>query len=262
MTGGIALFAVEKILHLFQNMAVVIVFILIGNRLYPSTIHWSKSWRKTVIGLLFGIAGIVSMVMPLYAGAGSIVSMKNIVTALSAWIGGPYSAIVTAVAIVGYRVSLDGIGMNAGIPATITAAGIGLLFFYYRRADRRQSFQILYPVIIGVLVTLDSLAWTWLLPVSNRNEIIHDYALSLFIMFPLAMILFHYFMNVEWSRQESSLMILPVSPIPRCSGLNYRRRSKTNHLFYLTLLNIDGIQTIVTMNSTRVKNCCSRSVGD
>ncbi|WP_233566626.1 putative bifunctional diguanylate cyclase/phosphodiesterase [Cohnella endophytica] len=245
----------EIILQLVQNMAVVIVFFLIGNRLYPSTIHWNYYWRKTVIGILFGVAGVISMLVPSYVGAGTNVSLNNIVMALSAWIGGPLSAIVTAFFIVANSVYAGGIGMLSGVLATLTAAVIGVIFYYYRHADRRHSLQIVYPLVIGILVAFDNLAWALMIPDGQRIEGVRYYSLSLFIMFPLASILFHYFMNVEWTRQRE-LVIDDMTGLPH-SGLFRSQVQKKIHEktpFYLTLLNIDGLKTIITMNSTRVRN--------
>lgn len=192
-------------------MAVVIVIILISNRLYPSLIHSYPNVRKVVIGLIFCIAGILSMMLPIVSGDGAIVSMKNIVIALSAWIGGPLSALVTVIGVVGYRIQLGGVGMPSGVAASFTAAAIGIVLHYIRSSDRKVSFQIIGPLLIGILIAIVSLAWTWLLPEAERNDILHHYALSIFIIFPLAAVLFHYFMNVEWSRKRD-LVIDDTNP--------------------------------------------------
>ncbi|RED54693.1 EAL domain-containing protein [Cohnella lupini] len=245
----------EKLVSLVQNMTVVIVFILIGNRLYPSLIHWNPSMRKLVIGLLFGAAGVLSMMMPIHAGEGSIVSIKNIITALSAWIGGPISAIVTLACVVVYRVYLGGIGMPAGVGASVSAALIGILFQYSRHADRRHSFQLVNPIAIGILILLNSLAWSWMLPEVNRSYMIKHYSVILIVMYPLASIFFHYFMNVEWKRQRE-FIVDDITGFPQFKPFksSLQKLIKTRTPFVLTLIHIDGFKTISALNTMAVKN--------
>ncbi|WP_182300969.1 putative bifunctional diguanylate cyclase/phosphodiesterase [Cohnella cholangitidis] len=252
----------DSLVSLIHNMAVVIVIILISNRLYPSLIHSFPNIRKVVIGLIFCIAGILSMMLPIVAGDGAIVSMKNIVIALSAWIGGPVSAFVTVIGVVGYRIQLGGIGMPSGVAASISAAVIGIVLHYIRSSDRKVSFQIVGPLLIGVLIAIVGLAWTWLLPAADRNNILHHYALSIIIIFPLASVLFHYFMNVEWSRKRELV-------IDDTTGLLHYDQFKTQlHKaiqkrapFYLTVLNIDGFKTIGDLNIARARNELFRQIG-
>jgi len=243
------LFEWHNLISLTQNMAVVVLFLVIGNRLSPSVIHLSERLGNLIRGLLFGVAGILSMLIPYHPGIGVLAPLYPIFGALSAWLGGPVSALATLVCMIGIRLLLGGAGITAGMVSILAAASIGLLYRAYRKPDLEHRFRFVHPLLIGILVTLTSVSSAILLPASVRTEWFWRCASGAVVVFPASSILIHYFMNMEWTRkrryaidEETGLM----SSAPFIRHLHKLIRSRVP--FSLALLDLDGSQTIKAIN--------------
>jgi len=239
-----------NLIGLMQHMAVVILFLVIGNRLYPSVIHRTVALKNGMHGLLFGTAGILTMLIPFQGGAGTLAPMYHIVAALAAWVGGPLSALVSAGLMLGVRVALGGVGMETGIVAIGLASAIGLVYRRLRPADREGSLGLVHPALIGVLVSAASMgSAAFMLPEEVRSTWLWHSAPSTIVVFPVSSMLFHYFMNSEWTRKRRYA-------IDEKSGLmssalflqQIRKWIDARTPFYLALLDIDGFKIVNAIN--------------
>ncbi|MFC5467534.1 putative bifunctional diguanylate cyclase/phosphodiesterase [Cohnella suwonensis] len=254
---------VTGIVNFIQNIAVVVLFLMFCHRLIPAFKEWKPPMRKSAFGLLFGTTGIVSMLLPLFSGEESIVSMKNILTALSAWLGGPIAAGVSVTLVTVARLAIGGAGAWPSIASGVTASLIGLVFYYFRRPTIFRSFRLARPTLIGLLVWAEGTAWCMLLPEHDRVFIIRNYTVVLAVLYPAAAILFHYCLNPEWVKSRETLAdeATGLTP-PDLFWHQMQQKMDARTPFYLTILNVDGLKTIVTLNSAKACNELLKEISD
>ncbi|MCD9021854.1 putative bifunctional diguanylate cyclase/phosphodiesterase [Cohnella silvisoli] len=91
--------------------------------------------------------------------------------------------------------------------------------------------------------------------IQNMAVVLHQYSLILFLIFPLSAVLFHYFMNMVWTRRRE-LAIDEITGLPHFRHFKIKLRKKINERtpFYLTVLNVDGFKSIVELNNITYGN--------
>jgi len=147
------------VIQMVESAAVVILAVLsvtvLGSRLDKSF------WRKGLAcGLIFGLTGLVTMSSPVTPVPGVVVDARNVVMALSAVIGGPVSAAVTAIMLAGMRAWYGGAGMVAGVVSIlcVALASTGLwAWLKCRRGGRLSLGPLLLLAAISALLPLASL---------------------------------------------------------------------------------------------------------
>jgi len=252
----------HDVIGLVQNLAVVIVFILIGNRLSPSSIHLNAPLRRLMIGLLFSAAGALSMTMPLLGSSGFSVSMKAVVAAMAGWLGGPLSAAVAGSVMILIRAAIGGTGVSVGIATVAIAAAIGSIYHFFRPADRLRPLQVVHPVAIGLLVALSGLGWSRMLPSAGSEGVPMDAPWEVLIVFPVASVLIHYFMNVEWSRKRK-FAIDEATGLMRFEQLRLQldKKISAGTPFYLALIDVNGYKAINAIHCEKTRSELLRQIG-
>ena len=257
----------HDLIGLIQNIAVVLAFFLIGNRLYPSMIHWNVHLARAVFGLLFGAAGILSMSMPLYTGEKTPMTLETVVAALSAWLGGPLSGWLTAVGMIAFRIGLGGSGAEIGSLAIASAAVIGIVYRRFRPVDLRQPVRPVHPLALGFLVALSGMFWTWLppavMPAVLPAGTAHNPTLYAIPIYPLASFLFHYFMKAEWSRKRQ-FAIDDATGLVEFQHLRQQlaRKIAGGIPFYLALVDVNGYKNIHAVSCEKTKRELLKQVGE
>ncbi|QTH45434.1 EAL domain-containing protein [Cohnella sp. LGH] len=238
-----------SLIDLMQHMAVVILFLVIGYRLVPAGIHRRIALRNGIYGLLFGAAGISTMLFPLHEQAGTLAPMYFIVAGLAAWLGGPLSALVSDAGMIGVRIVIGGAGLETGIATILLATAIGLAFWRYRPQDRNRRLYFIHPVLFGVLVSIMGFGVAAvILPEEVRSSWLQRYTPSMFLLFPVFSVLVHYFISSEWTRkrrngiEDMNKVMSPKLFREQLSGWIQARTP-----FCLALLDIDG-ETVQRLN--------------
>ncbi|MFC5700100.1 EAL domain-containing protein [Cohnella faecalis] len=239
------MFGSEIVFSLLQTIINMIVFILICNRIYPFIIHWSSYRRKVIIGFLFGIASLISLKFPIVAQKGILVNLNDVLAGMSGFLGGPIAGAITFTMAASYRAMLGGIGAVAGIGVMLVAAFIGALLHLYMRGKGFPSMRRLWmPVMFGVIIAIDSFAWTLLFPVRVRLELLHDYAIPFFTLYPLSAVVFYYLMAEEWysllHKRNTSLSFQTVQA-------RLERQAAKGRPFSLVVMNIDQFKAVNEM---------------
>ncbi|MBZ8135335.1 hybrid sensor histidine kinase/response regulator [Afifella sp. IM 167] len=142
------------VIDLIESAAVVILAVLsitfIGSRLDKS--FWL---RGLACGLIFGVTGLVSMASPVSPVAGVVIDARNVVLALSAVIGGPVSAAITAAILGAMRAFYGGSGMIAGLFSIliVALASSGLWLWLQRHQGGVLGIRslLVLAVIVGFL---------------------------------------------------------------------------------------------------------------
>ena len=137
--------------------------------------------RTPLIGLLFGAATGVALLLPIHLGGGAAVGTQTTLLTLAAPIAGltaGATAMILAVAAVLYSIATGGDLGTPTILACITAGVVGLLFRVasdHCRARWNRSFGYLHLPLLGLCAALGGLAD---LALSNGSEAVGNSALA------------------------------------------------------------------------------------
>ncbi len=150
----------ETVLHLIQSASVLVVAALLL-ALLGSRLDRHRLARSLVIGLIFGVAGFLSMAEPLEILPGVVLDARSVVIALSAGFGGIIGVTVTAVIVTAVRLWIDAGAFPAVAGIVATAIG-GALYWFFAARDRPLKLQDLLG--LGLIASLLPLSTLVLLP--------------------------------------------------------------------------------------------------
>ncbi|WP_276357989.1 putative bifunctional diguanylate cyclase/phosphodiesterase [Cohnella caldifontis] len=248
---------------LLQNTANIFVFILLVNRLYPYIANIKPRRRKAAIGLLFGISGLLSMIMPIRAGDGITVDLKAVLAGMAGLLGGPAGGVLAAAIVGVYRVMLGGSGMLPGLLCITAAAATGaIVHVKFRQNDDRLRLSWRVPFLFGLWVAALQLAMTAFFTKPVRDELLRHFALPLLVLYPLAALLFYYFMTVEWIQYRDA-MFDRVTRLPRSERLTgkWRRWIRKGQPFSFVILNLERLRSVNDLHGVQVGNELLRECG-
>ncbi len=160
---------------------------------YLSTLvsrHWQGKARLGQIlrGLLFGLVVIGVMLSPLQLAPGLVFDTRSVVVCISGLFGGPITAAITALFSITYRIWLGGVGVAPGITSVLSAAVIGVAFFYWRKRWKRPN-NALYFYLFGLLVHAVIIAGMFTLPRELAWQTVSTITLPVLLIYPVATLL-------------------------------------------------------------------------
>lgn len=249
--------------NLLQNLANIIVFIMLANRIFPYIMRWNESGKRAAIGVLFGLAGIISMQFSIQVADGITADLKAVLAGMSGLIGGPVSGAIAFLFIGISRVQIGGIGMMPSLVCLFVVAATGSLLYHFSRKRSSVPMKNWWgPVSFGCFIALCQLATAWMLPADLRSELLRDFTLPLMLLYPIATLVFHYFMTVEWSRQQEA-MFDPVTQLPRMERLEdkWKRMIRKKRHFALVIVNVERLRLVNDLYGVQAGNALLRECG-
>ncbi|MGM0576486.1 MAG: PAS domain S-box protein [Myxococcota bacterium] len=172
---------------LARNVGVLLALILVRNLVQAAWTGHGRVVRSVVDGLLFGAAGLLSMLLPLEVGPGVIVDTRVVVVAMAGIFGGPVAGVLAVGLTVAGRMTLGGVGAAAGVGATLGGGVIGLIA-QRKWAELTVLGRPMTFLVLGMALAVQALLWTPLLPVSMAERF-HYYAVPVLVFYPLAAVL-------------------------------------------------------------------------
>lgn len=172
-----------------------------------------------VCGLLFGLAAIVSMRMPVQAADGVFFDARQIILALAGYFLPTPAVWLSTLLAAAYRGWLGGMGAGAGMAVIVASATLGWLAARYParsgsgasagQADTPYRTDILRFALLGLSVAGVSLLLTLTLPEPARWNVLRVAAPSLSLVFPVAMGVFGLLMlsGVRLREREAALRL-------------------------------------------------------
>lgn len=120
---------------LLSFLAALYSIVLSGQR-HPdrAVMQRRRRWLPWVTGLMFGVTGILTMLVPLRLAEGVIVDTRLVMTGLAGAFLSPLGTLLCAAVLGAYRLSLGGIGSGPAMVGIALTAGIGWLW------QRRRPF--------------------------------------------------------------------------------------------------------------------------
>lgn len=152
--------------------------------LAPRLAKMNPRRRGAMGGLFLGVVALLGMFVPVNIVPGITIDGRVVVVAVAAAVGGPLAALTAPVLPLAYRLYLGGVGSFAGTGALIGGAIVGVLFFL-RSKNEAQAWSVQYRLLLGVVVAVQALAWTFALPMTIVAEALTLYAVPVLIMYPL-----------------------------------------------------------------------------
>lgn len=250
--------------NLLQNFVNILVFIMIANRVYGWTLHWNEPARRIVIGAMFGIAGLLSMQMPIQAGDGITVDLKGVLAGMSGLLGGSLSALIAVLLIGGYRIYLGGAGMLPGLICIVSVAGIGaFLRFQYMKQSLPLRRIWWAPVLFGWMIAVMQLALASLFPAEVRNALLQQFTAPLLLVYPAACLILHYFLTIEWVKMMDARLDR-VTQLPTSDFLKKRWQQTIarRQPFALVILNVERLRTVNDLHGVHAANELLKECGN
>ena len=175
------------VFDLIQNVALLVTLAL-GLHLLARRFDDRSPFYRLAAGVLFGVVGVFGMSTPIHFATGVIYDGRSIVLALAGLFGGPVTASVAASIAGGFRLSLGGAGVVAGVGTVIEASALGVALHYLRRRDARWvGVPRLWA--FGLLVHVIMLALQWLIPGVEGWQIMRQVGPTVLVFFPAAFVL-------------------------------------------------------------------------
>lgn len=175
------------ILDLIQNVALLVALASIY-RVFLVRYPTQSAPFRILMGLLFGVAGVVGMMMPIHLLPGAIYDGRSIILSLAGLFGGPLVVAIAAALTIVFRLILGGSGTLAGVLVILMSAAVGLGF---RELRRRKVLPVNPPSLLafGLLVHVLMLAIQQLLPNQGGRLVLSELGLPILVLFPLATLL-------------------------------------------------------------------------
>ena len=141
-----------------ENIAMGMVVVGIFATLRASLGEQRPTLSTILVGLLFGLSGIASMVFPVQIYEGLHADMRISFVLVGSLFGGPVGALIATALPTAFRLYLGGNGEIAGIAGILSSGVIGYLFG--RLAMRRNNdYGLLLLLGSGFLAALVDLIW-------------------------------------------------------------------------------------------------------
>lgn len=147
--------------------------------------------RKSLNGLVVGLAGSLVMVGAIEYTTGIFVDARSVLVATAALILGFVPGLTTVVVMMIFRVVEGGVGLPAGILLLALSFGAGLLWrrVRFNTISRTSKWVWLELLVFGVFVQIVSAPALFALPAAVRAEMFQNLALPVLLLFPVSTLL-------------------------------------------------------------------------
>jgi signal transduction histidine kinase len=134
-------------------------------------------------GLFYGMMAILTQLAPFKLHDGVIVDARNIFIALSTFLGGPISGVITLIFSISNRLVLGGLGVTAGIVIMLVAFFYGLTLrqLYQKKLKRQPRFYEIWLISLVLSFLGISIAYL-ILPKEIALEMIKRYLTNLVVI--------------------------------------------------------------------------------
>lgn len=149
-------------LGLSENIALLLSLTFIFGLINSYLERISPRQQQVIQGLLFGIFGVIGMLLPIQVQPGVFFDGRTVITAVAGIFGGPFTAVVTGSMIGAYRLQMGGAGAPAGIFSIATVVIFSIFVWrYYQQRGKQPGYRAL--VLIGIILSVIGSFWAVLL---------------------------------------------------------------------------------------------------
>jgi len=184
---------------LIQN-ATLLLALVAAHGLFVARFARERRPTQVLIGLLFGFTALLGMLYPVTVGP-LIFDGRTVVISMAGLFGGVPAAAVAGLIAASYRGWLGGPGVFMGIATIITAASLGVLFYWLRCAGK-VAIGFWSLLVFGLAVHLLALFWVVLLPAALRLQVLTDVAIPFLVVLPVVGLLIGLLLRDQERRVE------------------------------------------------------------
>ena len=189
-------------IELGQNIALLLSLVFIYSLIRPYLKRFSSWVQILTMGILFGLIGIIGMLIPIQISPGVIIDARVVVVALVGLFGGLESALIASGVVGVYRLYLGGIGTLPGLGAIFTGAVIGV-WGHRRWSKQAYYFRGWEFLLLGIILAIQGLLWTFLLPFEIAWQAFKLFAIPVLVFYPLGTFFLGMIFSHEMRRYES-----------------------------------------------------------
>jgi len=170
-----------------------------------------QRWLPWITGLMFGFTGILTMLVPLRLAEGVIVDARLVMAGLAGAYLTPLGAVLCAVVLGAYRLSLGGIGTGPAMVGIVLTTGIGWLWQHYRPYFSTQRFGTLsdglWLVGLGLSLAAGGMLAIQTLPPEVARAVTAQSWVAVVVIYPIGTVLLGFLLdNVQkLSQREEAL---------------------------------------------------------
>lgn len=183
-----------------KNLALLVVLAYGLSMVWATRTSEGSLARQCVNGLVFSVAAVACMNMPLEPQPGLLLDQRGLILLFSAPFGGPWAAVLAGAVTAGYRVHLGGIGMVPGLGAI--AATVILSIWLARQENGLKSARS--AALSGVLLT--SVTVPWFFAVAGFQQglgYIERFGPVYLVFYVVGAVALSGILMIDWRRRES-----------------------------------------------------------
>ena len=195
---------------LYEKIIVNIAFLIVSAYTYGLILKLLKKdglKKEAITGCLFGLISILSMIYSFKINAGLIFDGRSIILGLSGIIGGIFSAVISVIIALFYRILLGGDGTITGVLVILVSGLIGgLSHAYLKKVRKRIKLSQVYA--LGLLIHLITILLFFTIPGNNSASIIKNLLIPFLVFFPIATVLIYILFVDQRIRMENKVRLI------------------------------------------------------
>lgn len=195
---------------------------VIGVLFFCAVIIWidlslNKKYSRYILGVMFGLATIYTINQPILVVNGFLLDFRHITLILAGFVGGPVTAIITALMSLLYRFLHGGSGTIVGISIIILSAFMGCILAQLLRSSRYRKQPLLwFGIGIAIACILQIILVLTLPGNSNSGTIERMVFVPFLIITPFAItVIFSFYFKIHEFLSKATILkaIIDRSPI-------------------------------------------------
>jgi PAS domain S-box-containing protein len=190
-------------LSLFQNIVLLLALVLIFDTLAVRTPQGNRVLRKTGIGLLIGIIGLVIMLTPWVLVPGVVFDTRSVLLSVSGLFFGALPTLIAMAMTAALRLYQGGSGALTGTLVILATGGMGIAWNHLRRHELvKTPWWEFY--LFGLASHVVMLALMLTLPWRTALQVLGSVTLPVLLLYPFGTVLLGGLMVKRLQREKAS----------------------------------------------------------
>lgn len=158
-----------------------------------------QRWLPWVTGIMFGLTGILTMLVPLRLAEGVIVDARLVMAGLAGAYLSPLGAVLCGVVLAAYRIGLGGVGSGPALVGIALALSIGWIWQYCRPYFSRERFGALsdgyWLLGLGLSLAAGGMLAIQTLPSEIARAVTAQSWVAVLVVYPLGTVLLGFLLD-------------------------------------------------------------------
>ncbi|MFN8562242.1 MAG: ATP-binding protein [Anaerolineae bacterium] len=190
----------STLIDLSKNISLMLALTFIYGFIDLRLARLARRVQETIQGVVFGGFAVISMTMPVQVTAGLFYDARTIVICCAGIYGGVIPAVIAAVMVMVYRISIGGIGTPGALASATVAALIGIGLHEYF-GQRKASPSVLILLVTGLVLALVGMTFAAVVTGLGLSIAQTSFPTTI-ILFPIGVLLLGTLISQQRRRQE------------------------------------------------------------